>query len=92
MLRWITLAAAVLSTGCASMVMDNYRGLDIRAVYLERGVPSASFDMPEGVRAFQWEYGRQYGTCVYTLYAKRDGSGAWIVSGYAKPLGVCELY
>lgn len=60
MIRFFLFAAVILVTSCASQIMEGYVGRDIAEVAVERGPPSASFDMPDGRRAFQWTYNSSF--------------------------------
>lgn len=50
----LSFVSALLLTGCASMAMEGYVGQSIADVALENGVPTGSFDLPDGRRVFQW--------------------------------------
>lgn len=58
-LGFLSLIVLVVSS-CASQIMQGYVGKDIAEVAVERGPPSASFDMPDGRRAFQWSIDASY--------------------------------
>lgn len=60
MLRTIFLV--LLLAGCASQIMKGYIGKPVQAVVVDYGPPSASFDMSDGRKAFQWSR-----TSSYTL-------------------------
>ncbi|MET0104840.1 MAG: hypothetical protein ABW072_06810 [Sedimenticola sp.] len=69
-----TLLIAIL-TGCASQVMKSYVGHTIADAIDEFGVPAASYDMPDGTRAFIWQETEVH---VY--------GGASYASGYTSPV------
>lgn len=54
-MRIAALSVLLFAASCASQIMQGYVGKDITEVMVERGAPSAVFDMPDGRRAFQWQ-------------------------------------
>ena len=74
---WIAAALALgLLTGCASDIMQTYLGQPLEAAMARYGPPDASFDLPDGRRAYQWA---EVSTTVSPGYAvtrtRRDGGG-----------------
>ena len=63
MLRRSVTAAAVCGVlvlgcaGCASTHMKPFIGKDVRYIQVEDGAPVNVFDLPGGVRAFQYQWG-----------------------------------
>lgn len=52
------LAGVVIAAiGCASMHMKRFIDKDVRYVVIEDGIPENVFDMPDGLRAFQFRWG-----------------------------------
>lgn len=69
----LVLAAVVWALcGCAADIMKDFVGKDISTVIAQRGPPSASFDMPDGRKAFQWTIDSSY---VMPTYTTVTGSG-----------------
>lgn len=48
---------AMMVLACGSTHMKKFLGRDVRYVAVEDGPPTAVFDLPEGVRAFQHRWG-----------------------------------
>ena len=44
----------VVTSGCASQIMQGYVGKTLQEAMLDSGTPANAFDMPDGSRAFQW--------------------------------------
>ena len=58
--RWSVLlafTAAVPTAACASSHMKPFIGKDVRYVVIEDGTPVNVFDLPDGLRAFQFRWG-----------------------------------
>lgn len=56
--RRIAIATMVMTTlACGSTHMKKFIGRDVRYVAVDDGQPVAVFDLPDGVRAFQYRWG-----------------------------------
>lgn len=58
----IFILTLMLSTACASQIMQGYVGKDIKEVMLTYGPPINEIDMGKGKRAFQWSITQSYST------------------------------
>ena len=73
----------LLLNGCASQIMRDYIGKDVREVMVDYGPPSNAFDMGDGRRAFQWVIGSSYTTptnATTTGSVNTYGSTSWVNS------------
>ena len=52
--KYIVLLVFLVS-GCASQVMEGYKGQTVSDVVAQYGMPSGSYDLGGGERAFVWE-------------------------------------
>ena len=84
----------LLVSGCASQVMKQYVGKDIREVYIEHGKPANEFDLDNGQRVFQFNWGEssagspygRKGGCLLSYFATRnDKNNSWTVVKYKYP-------
>jgi len=86
----IVIAALVALTiaGCASQVMKQYIGKDIRQVYLEHGKSVNEFDLDDGNRVFQFYWGESSagskagmkGGCLLSYITTRNNqNSSWTV-------------
>lgn len=56
MRKILSIAAVIVSlAGCASQIMSGYVGQPITAVIAQYGMPSGSYDLEPGKRAFVWQ-------------------------------------
>lgn len=55
MKRLVFVACLSVLAGCASQVMHGFVGKPVQTVMMQYGPPSNAFDLPDGMRAFQWE-------------------------------------
>jgi hypothetical protein len=94
MKKIILLSVFLLVGGCASSVMKQYVGKDIREVYLEHGKPNNEFNLQNGQRVFQFNWGEssagspygQKGGCLLSYITERDEKNdTWIVVEYKFP-------
>lgn len=78
-----------LLSGCASMIMEGYKGKTLLDVVADYGMPSATFDAPDGSRAFVWSMnvkGVIPGQAYTTGVANFQGSSAnFFSSTYVSP-------
>lgn len=77
----ILVAASLI--GCASQIMQNYVGKDVREIMLDYGAPANAFDMGDGRRAFQWTIGSSYTvptTAITTGSINTLGTATWVTS------------
>lgn len=81
----VILGAASLLAGCASQIMGSYVGRDVTDVMLDYGPPAASFDMPDGRRAFQWNIDNTFYVPTTTSYTAVQSGG--LVTGSATTTG-----
>jgi hypothetical protein len=88
------LVIIVALAGCASGVMKQYVGKDIREVYMEHGKPANTFDMDDGRRVFQFNWGEsssgspygQKGGCLLSYITRATpANNSWIVEEYRYP-------
>ena len=62
-MRFITamfLLAAISLGGCASTIMKGYVDRPISNVVEDYGMPSAAYDLGDGLRAFVWQISSSY--------------------------------
>lgn len=90
----LSVFCSLVVSGCASQVMKQYVGKDIREVYMEHGKPANEFDMADGQRVFQFYWGESSsgsplgmkGGCLLNYITKRDEvNNTWIVIDYKYP-------
>ena len=90
----VMLFVVIMTVGCASSVMKQYMGKDIREVYLEHGKPSNEFVMADGRKVFQFHWGEssagsaygRKGGCLLSYITKRDETNdTWVVVEYKYP-------
>lgn len=74
----LVVTAALLATACASQIMSEYIGKDIRQAAVKYGPPTNFFDMGDGVRAFQWRINKN---TVVPGYSRSNTYGSLNVSG-----------
>jgi hypothetical protein len=53
----VLVVGTVAAGGCASSHMKPFIGKDVRYVVIEDGIPANVFDLPDGLRAFQFRWG-----------------------------------
>jgi hypothetical protein len=70
------LGSLAVVAACMSQQMEGYVGQDIRAVMMDYGPPTGTFDLPDGGRAYQWTEMRSSTTPITTAteaHRRRDG-------------------
>jgi len=90
----LVVSVAFLFSGCASQVMKQHIGQDIREAFIEHGKPINEFDLADGKRVFQFNWGESSsgsslgvkGGCLLSYITKRNNANtAWIVVDYKYP-------
>lgn len=97
----LILTLSLLIAGCASSVMKQYMGKDIREVFVEHGKPVNEFVMADGRRVFQFNWGESSagsplgmkggcllmkGGCLLSYFTERDEpNDRWVVVEYRYP-------
>lgn len=92
----LSLAVLMITFGCGSTHMKQFIGKDARFIEVQDGPPARVFDLPDGVRAFQyyWGGGRYYiprttttngqvqlvGTAAYYTEQKLESGGVVVES------------
>ncbi len=63
---YLFISSALLLVGCANIGINqkNYIGQDIRNVILDYGEPIHTYNMRDGIKAYQWEIISQFKTPV----------------------------
>ena len=90
----LILTVSFLIAGCASDVMKQYMGKDIRELFIEHGKPSNEFVLADGRRVFQFSWGESSagsqlgmkGGCLLSYITERDDpNDRWVVVEYRYP-------